>query len=294
MKFVTVPAGSFYMGSRKQPQKKTKPKEVENKHSTIKDGEDFLGIDNTPIQPSLSKKNKTLFDNIKPDPQADSDELPLHKVTLTHSFQMGVYEVTLGQFKIFLREIGVKKAQQQGLLSKDFIDWNMYGDNVPVTKVSWDDAQLFIKWLNQTKPAEDRGVYRLPTEAEWEYAARAGSQKIYISADTAAQLKEYAWFNENSNSQPHSVGQKKPNQWGLYDMQGNVWEWVEDSYDANYYGRSPKNNPLNSNGEYKALRGGSWNYDSTYCRAAERRYNHTAYRSGACGFRVVRIVSPRT
>lgn len=257
-----------------------------------------MGIDNTPIKPNLSKKNKTLLDDIKPDPDADSDELPLHKVTLTNSFQMGVYEVTLGQFKTFLREIGVKhgeigvkNAQQQGLLSKNFIDWNKYGDNVPVTVVSWDDAQFFIKWLNQTKPTEDRGVYRLPTEAEWEYAARAGSQKIYISADTAAQLKEYAWFNENSNSQPHSVGQKKPNQWGLYDMQGNVWEWVEDSYDANYYGRSPNGNPLNNKGKYKSLRGGSWYHYSTLCRAAKRYTLQTIYRGYYSGFRVV---SPRT
>jgi formylglycine-generating enzyme required for sulfatase activity len=159
------------------------------------------------------------------------------------------------------------------------------GDNCPVENVSWADTQDFISRLNQKA---GKNKYRLPTEAEWEYAARAGSQARYSFGDDARDLGDYAWYDRNSSrseplkefyrnkqikASPHPVGQKKPNAWGLYDMHGNVWEWVYDGYGAYPSGHAQNlTGPLS--GSNRAYRGGGWHDDADLARSAKRFSSH--------------------
>lgn len=142
----------------------------------------------------------------------------------------------------------------------------------PVEQVSWEDVQEFIKRMNTQ---EGGSKYRLPTEAEWEYAARAGSTTAYSFGDDPRQLGVYAWFDENAGGTTHPVGrQKKPNPWGLYDMHGNVWEWVQDLYDST------------SGGSGRVIRGGSWQSGALFCRSTLRLLGPSGYRDSTLGFRI--------
>jgi formylglycine-generating enzyme required for sulfatase activity len=160
------------------------------------------------------------------------------------------------------------------------------GPNRPVESVSWKDTQEFIKRLNQM---EGHNRYRLPSEAEWEYAARAGnSDSIFPFGNDKEQLGEYAWYEANSGYQTQAVGQKEANAWGLYDMLGNVWEWVADRYGENYYRESPIVDPQGSrwNNETYVLRGGSCFYPARFCRAASRIEQKEIARASDFGFRL--------
>ena len=140
------------------------------------------------------------------------------------------------------------------------------GDDRPVEQVSWNDVQEFIKKLNQK---EGTNKYRLPSEAEWEYACRAWSTSRFCFGDSDGSLGQYAWYNSNSSKKTHPVAQKKPNTWGLYDMHGNVWEWCEDLYGD--YTSDHVNNPKGpSSGSRRVYRGGSWYRSARYCRSANR------------------------
>jgi formylglycine-generating enzyme required for sulfatase activity len=153
------------------------------------------------------------------DNDCNADEKPLHKVQITRPFEIGKYEVT--------------QAQWQAVMGSN--PSTVKGDNRPVETISKEEAHQFLAHLNERN---DGYKYRLPTEAEWEYAARAGS------ADARpASLDEVAWYGANSEDETHPVGQKKPNSWGLYDMLGNVREWMEDVYAADYYANSPAADP---------------------------------------------------
>lgn len=146
------------------------------------------------------------------------------------------------------------------------------GDKNPVEMVSFEDAQKFVSQLNWS--LNEKFIYRLPTEEEWEYCARAGSTTDYCFGDDVSQLQDYAWFTENSENKTHPVGLKKPNAWGLYDMHGNVWEWCDSFYE-----------------ESKTLRvlcGCSWNNDAHYLRSAWRGGARPGVRSCSVGFRLVR------
>jgi formylglycine-generating enzyme required for sulfatase activity len=160
----------------------------------------------------------------------------------------------------------------------------------PVEDVSWNKVQTFIKYLNQK---EGTNKYRLPTEAEWEYAARAGTTTQYFFGDDADNLGRYAWYKDNSGEKTHPVGQKEPNPWGLYDMHGNVYEWVQDWYDENYYVRSSASDPRGpSGGKERVVRGGVWYREASYLRSARRYGFPPEVRSGTgdgdyyCGFRL--------
>jgi len=162
------------------------------------------------------------------------------------------------------------------------------GDNLPVESVSWNDIQKFLKKLNQQTGKN----YRLPTEAEWEYAARGGSVETHgrVSLQYAGSnnIDEVAWYGDNSGSKTHTVGQKKPNELGLYDMSGNVWEWCNDWHDEKYCKNSPQNNPQGANsGEYRVVRGGSWGLNTWHCRVANRLRRNPGYRFNYLGFRLV-------
>lgn len=200
--------------------------------------------------------------------RAEDDETPPHRVTISRPFYLGKYEVTQAQW---VAVMGSNPSKFKGR-------------SHPVEQVSWDDAQAFVQRLNQ-KEGHDR--YRLPTEAEWEYAARAGTTSTYHFGDDASQLGRYAWYDKNSGETTHPVGQKEPNAWGLYDMHGNVWEWVQDWYGENYYRNSPSTDPRGpSSGSYRVDRGGSWGDDAAYCRAAYRSSLSPANRYGSLGVRL--------
>ena len=179
-------------------------------------------------------------------------ERPVHEVCV-NDFYIGEAEVTQGEWKVFM-------AENPSV--------NKWGDNYPVDSVDWEDVQEFIKKMN----VKTGKSYRLPTEAEWEYAARSGGRKDkFAGTNDESVLEEYAWYYKNSDNETHPVKQKKPNALGLYDMSGNVWEWASDLYDGSYYDISPKDNPKGpDNGMYHMLRGGSWYSVAKNARTTDR------------------------
>jgi formylglycine-generating enzyme required for sulfatase activity len=204
------------------------------------------------------------------DPNAASDEKPPHQVKV-NSFAIGKYPVT--------------QAQYQAVMGTNPSYFKNNPQN-PVECVSWNDAQAFCQKLSQITGK----TYRLPTEAEWEYACRAGTTTRYYFGDDANQLGDYAWYGGNSQNTTHPVGQKKPNAWGLYDMIGNVWEWCEDNWHDNYIGAPTDGSAWikNGNDNRSLLRGGSWGINPNYCRSAIRNdYIRRDYRNYYYGFRVV-------
>lgn len=157
-------------------------------------------------------------------------------------------------------------------------------DNCPVETISWDDTQTFINKLNHiTKKS-----YRLPSEAEWEYTARSGGKKErWAGTNEEAALGNYAWYGANAERRSHPVKMKEPNALGLYDMTGNVWEWVQDWYDSSYYRRSPKDNPQGpDNGDSKGIRGGSWFFNPMGIRTTVRATSPPDHRFFDIGFRL--------
>lgn len=199
-----------------------------------------------------------------------SDETPEHEVCVA-DFYLGKYEVTQGEW--------------EKVMKKNPSGFNTCGVDCPVESVSWDDSQEFIKKLN----ALTNKKYRLPTEAEWEYAARSGGRdEAYAGTSDEKLLGEYAWFEDNAGKAIHPVGQKKPNGLGLYDMTGNVDEWTQDWYASDYYKVSPKSNPAGpATGEERASRGGSWDFDSWRARDAHRRKFEPSYREDGLGLRLL-------
>jgi formylglycine-generating enzyme required for sulfatase activity len=196
-------------------------------------------------------------------------EKPRHTVKISKGFYMGIYEVTQEQYQ---KVMGTNPSM-------------FNGSNLPVEQVSWDDAVEFCKNLSQ----KEGKTYRLPTEAEWEYACRAGTTSRYSFGDSESQLGDYAWYNQNSGNTTHPVGEKKPNAWGLYDMHGNVWEWCQDWYAEDWYSKGPMENPLNeSYGDkiFRVVRGGSCVGGSDRCRVWFRDFI-PIFRINGFGFRVV-------
>jgi formylglycine-generating enzyme required for sulfatase activity len=195
-----------------------------------------------------------------------------HKVTLTKPFELGVYEVTQEQYE---QVMGSKPSKFKGPQN-------------PVEQVSWTDAVEFCRMLSEL-PAEKKAgyVYRLPTEAEWEYACRAGTTTKYSFGDSESELGDYAWYDENSRKTTHPVGGKKPNPWGLYDMYGNVYEWCQDWY-GDYPSGSTTDPTGAASGSFRVLRGGCWNFFSDYCHSAFRFSYAPVIRYYYLGFRVLR------
>jgi formylglycine-generating enzyme required for sulfatase activity len=205
-----------------------------------------------------------------------SDEKPIHSV-IVNDFYIGKYEVTQKEWRAIM-----------GTNPSHFKDC----DNCPVERVSWNDVQEYIKKLN----AKTGKNYRLPTEAEWEYAARGGNQSKGYTYSGSNTTDNVAWNHENSydlgsehkNYGTNSVGQKSPNELGIYDMSGNVWEWCSDWYGSDYYKNSSSNNPKGANsGTYRVLRGGAWDNLPASCRIAFRLSNAPTSRYSIIGFRVV-------
>jgi formylglycine-generating enzyme required for sulfatase activity len=210
-----------------------------------------------------------------------TDEFPQHQVRISEGFWMGQTEVTQGQYK------SVMNAQPWS--GQDNVQEDA---NNPAVLVTWDDAAAFCTKLSQ----QEGKTYRLPTEAEWEYACRAGTTTRFSFGDSGSSLGDYAWCRsytyEADQKYAHSVGQKKLNPWGLYDMHGNVWEWCSDWNDEDYYSYSPSVDPKGPpTGTSRSLRGGSWNAYELNLRCSVRLYLNPDYRVVTIGFRVVRSQS---
>lgn len=206
-------------------------------------------------------------------PDADSsaagDEKPQHRVRITKPFYLGKYVVTQEQWQAVM---GVNPSYFKG-------------PKRPVDTVTWDDCQEFLAKLGEGF-AKGKGRFALPTEAQWEYACRAGSTTRYCFGDDEGSLGAYAWYCGNSGGSTHPVGQKKPNAWGLYDMHGNVWEWCQDWYYEGFYVRWPTSDPTGGGaGPRRASRGGGWYSRAEHCRAAYRADFLSGLRLGYLGFR---------
>ncbi len=199
----------------------------------------------------------------------DFTEQPQHLVEINYGFEMGAAQVTQAQWETIM---GSNPSYFKG------------DGQLPVEAVSWIDVQEFIKKLNEKSSGY---TYRLPSEAEWEYACRAGT-----IGDYAGDLYKMAWYSQNSGGKTHRVGQKRPNAWGLYDMHGNVWEWCQDSWHSNYNGAPTDGSVWNieTDNSRRVLRGGSWDYNASFCRSAVRSRLRPGYHGDLYGFRVVRVV----
>lgn len=216
-------------------------------------------------------------------------EGPQHRVTITKPFWMSKYELTNQQFRVFAEETKyITEAEQDNKGGKVFRNgewvndatmfWNSNAiiatDNRPVRFLSWNDSRAFCNWLSKRT---DGLSFDLPSEAEWEYACRAGTTTAYSFGDDPELLLEYGWFFDNADDAYKQVGLKKPNPWGLYDMHGNVAEWCLDQYHEDAYqqivDKKMNSNPLFVNGELypRCVRGGSWDDDPEMLRSAARR-----------------------
>lgn len=190
-----------------------------------------------------------------------------YQVTLTHSYYLQTTQITQGQWRVVM---GHNPAHFQG------DDWQ------PVEQIAWDDISAFLQRLNML----NEGYYRLPTEAEWEFACRAESESLYSFGNDESLLEQYAWYDQNAQGRPHAVGLKKPNRWGLYDMHGNVWEWVSDRFGLFPEGQftDPKGPDA---GASRVMRGGSWNLGPNYCKTVSRNYESPSYKANNLGARLL-------
>ncbi len=210
--------------------------------------------------------------------ELSDDEKPVHEVTLTKGFWLLETEVTQEMWEKVMGETIEVKAQQ----GSNRHELHGEGPKYPMYYVSWDDCQDFCKKLSEKLGVE----IQLPTEAQWEYACRAGSTEEYAGA-----IDEMAWYGEDANSgSTHEVGGKKPNAWNLYDMHGNVFEWCSDSFDFNYYQHSPTIDPENKmESPFRSQRGGAWSLPVKFCPSSYRHGGEKDYRSNNLGFRVLFI-----
>jgi formylglycine-generating enzyme required for sulfatase activity len=197
-------------------------------------------------------------------------EPPVHEVTLTRAFHLGRFPVTQAQWEAVM---GTNPSQFQG-------------PDRPVEQVSWDDCQAFVERLN----AAGQGTFRLPTEAEWEYACRAGAPGKFCFGDHEEKLGEYGWYSANSGGQTQPVGQKTPNACGLHDMHGNVWEWCQDWWDD--YAAEPVTDPQGAPSGFlgaRVFRGGCWRGGADFAASAHRGGRGAPYRAGILGLRLVYV-----
>jgi formylglycine-generating enzyme required for sulfatase activity len=298
MKLVLIPAGEFMMGSKETET------ELEKAFVCDEDLHHFFG-----------------------------PEYPRHKVRITKPFYLGAYPVTVGQFRRFVADTAYKTEADKeiyrnesgtavqgweldGGYAQEGVNWRSPGypqtDEHPVVEVSWEDAVAFCQWLS----AKEGKTYRLPTEAEWEYACRAGTDTRYYYGDDPEKMVEHGNVADRTltekyprwrpdfgfpSAKPVSakdgyatcapVGRFKPNAWGLYDMHGNVWQWCADKVDLDYYKRSPANDPRGPSGEeeeFRVRRGGCFDSLAVFARSAAREWAPLYMASYHIGFRVAR------
>jgi formylglycine-generating enzyme len=272
----------------------------------------LAGCDRKPPSDASPPKSVARQETATPTPTTNS-ETDAVRITGGH-FTMGdttevdaqPHQVTVGSF--YMDTYPVTQEEYQKVMGTNPSRWK--GGKNPVEQVRWSDAAKFCNrrsQLENLQPCYDLKTwkcnfaangYRLPTEAEWEYACRAGTSTAYFFGDSPAKLGEYAWFEENAGGHPRPVGQKLPNAWGLYDICGNVWEWCNDFYKVDYYQESPPQDPKGPDaGQTKVVRGGAWRFSNETCRSGYR-YNENPGYADVCfgydiyGFRCVRASVP--
>lgn len=202
------------------------------------------------------------------------DEKPVHRVSLS-AYKISKFPITVGQYKAFVAATGRSMP--------DAPSWG-WKDKHPMVKVIYNDAVAYCNWLGE----KYGGDWRLPTEAQWEYAARGGQKSQGYTYAGGSVLYGLGWYADNAGGQTQAVGRRKPNELGIYDMSGNVWEWCMDWYDSDYYANSPSSNPRGpSSGPLRVLRGGCWYGSAFFCRVASRGDGDPSYRYSFGGFRVV-------
>jgi formylglycine-generating enzyme required for sulfatase activity len=265
------------------------PKELTNSLSMT-----LLGIGPGSFLIGSSKDQMDQLMRLFPDSKREwfDREQPQHTVRITRAFYLGRHQVTQGQYQAVM---GNNPGYFKG------------SDDLPVENVSWLDAVAFCNKLSEHEKQRPfyrvdgnevamlgGNGYRLPTEAEWEYACRAGSATLYPFGDDPGTLGEHAWYAKNSGSKTHRIGQKRPNAWGLHDMLGNVCEWCADWYEADYYASSPPADPMGATrAAYRVFRGGSWSGGPSVCRAGARSRFEPGSRNGSLGFRLALSLSDR-
>lgn len=295
MSFVLLPPGEFLMGSTEE--------QIQAALAQI-----------TASEPNVDPRTKSAFAEF---------ERPQHRVVLTKPAWIGTTEVTIGQFKKFVEATQyVTQAEQLGNGNtnstaevtdpnkRNLLNWRAPGyqvtDDWPVTQVTWNDAIAFCNWISSREQlvpcyqVDDQGRwtfnesangFRLPTDAEWEYACRAGTTTQYWFGDDAKLLDQHGWYDQNAGGSARSVGLKRPNPFGLFDTAGNVWEWCWDWWDAKWYATSPVNDPHGPDlGRHRAVRGGVWDFTASNCRSAYRTGRAPEARHYNVGFRVVRTI----
>ncbi len=264
----------------------------------------FTFANTEPVVPAVSEEGLVLVEKgsfTMGDTWGDGaiDEKPIHEVAFTYDFYMGKYEVTFDQYDAFCEATGRSKPADSG--------WGRGAR--PVIWVSWWDAMAYCNWLSEKndlpKAYDDGGSfldgdgmmtadpskvvgYRLPTEAEWEYAARGGNKSEGYKYAGSDNVGDVAWYSENSGGKTQEVGEKPANELGLHDMSGNVWEWCSDSYDP--YSGSGQTDPYSNLSSFRVYRGGSWRDDATFSRVADRNGYRTDFTNLHIGFRVCRTV----
>ncbi len=229
-------------------------------------------------------------------------ERPQHKVLISKPFLISATEVTIGQFKKFASSMSYQTEAEKSNASRQFRQPMKAGqpppksiitylnpgysvtDDSPASVISWNDATAYCKWLSD----QEKRTYRLPTEAEWEYACRAGTTTQYSFGENHNELPRYGWFDKNAFGKSHQVGILLSNPFGLFDMHGNLEEWCGDWYDEKWYEQTLPNDPIGSSvGTGRVIRGGYWLYFATYCRSAYRINYIPSYRAYHLGFRCV-------
>lgn len=209
------------------------------------------------------------------DALAKEREKPLHEVHIDYDVAMCKFPVTVEDYMLFAQATGAEVPLDRH---------EHLGFDVPVRRVRWTDAKAYCEWRSQR---EDK-TFRLPTEAEWEYACRAGSTGNYCFGNDKTLFGEYAWYTDNSEGVTHNVGTKKPNAWGLYDMHGNVWEWCSDWYSETYEHTPTDGSAYKvQNEKGRVLRGGSWNGSAENSRCSSRINLGSGGRNYFVGFRVL-------
>lgn len=289
----------------------------------IPPGEFFMGSSAEQVQRALQQLEAAPRQAPGEAERIRNEEQPQHRVVLSHPIRIGRTEVTIGQYRAFVAAAnyvteterfggGNSSKTEEANLAKRPLNWRSPGypvsNETPVSQLTWNDMVAFCNALSDWEhrercyrpnergtwiPVPDTDGYRLPTEAEWEFASRAGTSAQYSFGDEAVRLDDFAWFNRTAEKGPEfgarPVATKRPNAFELYDMHGNVWERCQDFHDPAWYGKSPIHDPQGpAVGGNRIVRGGGWHYFDLHCRSAYRNNYSPFARTGNTGFRVVR------
>jgi formylglycine-generating enzyme required for sulfatase activity/serine/threonine protein kinase len=253
----------------------------------IPPGEFLMGSTDEQVEAALKVAEEIAKDDRVKD-FIQKGERPQHRVVITKPFLLGTTEVTIGQFKKFAAATRYQtEAEKANEIDTYLRPGYAVTDDAPAAVVSWNDAVAFCNWLSELEKA----TYRLPTEAEWEYACRAGTTTQYSFGDDVNLLEQFAWNGKNAAGQSHPVGTKPANAFGLHDMHGNLWEWCQDFWDERWYEKSSLGDPTGpASGSGGVIRGGFWGHKAPYFRSALRHSITQSKRDRNGGFRVVRTI----